>query len=460
MKLSHIVACGLAGMVLACACAVQAAPVAKLTVSAGKADRVDTMACAVLEGVGELPKSVRLEKLSANGAAGRKATPCQLEPGQPAKLWFILNGKTPAGSQRTFELVEGEPATSEQGVEIKKDAANLDVLCGGKKVLQYHHAPVAPPPGADKSYTRSAYIHPLWSPSGMVMTEDSPKDHLHHKGIWNPWTHTRFEGVDVDFWNLKALQGTVRFVEFVSTTSGPVFGGFAARQDHVVLSGAFKPKPPPAKKAPAKGDAKKAGPAKPAATPAPEPAAAPVEPSGGFKEKVALKEVWDVRVYNVGGSGKDLWLFDIVSTQTCASSSPLVQLRYHYGGMGFRGARQWKGEDASVLTSEGVSRGKTNATRVRWCDSAGAIDGKWSGLVMMSHPSNFRHPEPIRTWDDAKQNLFCCFAPEQLGDFTMEPGQTYVFRYRFYAHEGKLDVAAANRLWQDFADPPSVKVEK
>ncbi len=435
MKRTSVAACVAVGMVLAAAFSAQAAPLARLTVSAGKSDRIESVVCAPLDGI-ELPASVRLEEVTADG---RNAVPCQVEACKPARLWFVLSGKTPAGAKRNFELAAGEGAKAGGGVEVKKDDAVLDILCGGKKVMQYHHAPVAPPEGVDKSYTRSAYIHPLWSPGGILMTEDFPKDHYHHKGIWNPWTHTRFEGVDVDFWNLRAQQGTVRFVDFVSTTSGAVFGGFVARHDHVVLPGAFKPKP-----------AKKGQKAPPA----------PPEPAGGYKEKVALNETWDVRVWNVAQAGKELWLFDIVSTQKAASSSPLELLKYHYGGMGYRGAAEWKGKDASVLTSEGAARGKTNATRVRWCDSAGATDGKWSGLVMMSHPSNFRFPEPIRTWDGANQNLFCCFAPEQLGDFAIEPGKDYVFRYRFYAHEGKVDPAVADRLWNDFADPPAVEVSK
>jgi hypothetical protein len=43
-----------------------------------------------------------------------------------------------------------------------------------------------------------------------------------------------------------------------------------------------------------------------------------------------------------------------------------------------------------------------------------------------------------------------------LGDFTIEVGKPFVSRYRFYVHDGELDRAAADRLWQDYADPPTV----
>src|SRR5690606_40488763 len=76
-------------------------------------------------------------------------------------------------------------------------------------------------------------FHPLWSPEGKVLTNIQPRDHDHHYGIWNPWTHTEFRGDTLDFWNLYSKQGTVRFAGFTKKESGPVYGGFRARQEHV-----------------------------------------------------------------------------------------------------------------------------------------------------------------------------------------------------------------------------------
>ena len=71
-----------------------------------------------------------------------------------------------------------------------------------------------------------------------------------------PWTHTHYEGKMIDFWNVGDGTGTVRFSKFISSASGPVFGGFKAEQEHVGL-----------------------------------------KTSEG--EKVILDEIWDVRAYNV-----------------------------------------------------------------------------------------------------------------------------------------------------------------
>ena len=77
------------------------------------------------------------------------------------------------------------------------------------------HTETLPPEGIDPLYKRSAYIHPLWSPGGEVLTRIQPPDHYHHYGIWNPWTHTHFDTMKVDFWNLAEGQGTVRFAEYL-----------------------------------------------------------------------------------------------------------------------------------------------------------------------------------------------------------------------------------------------------
>ena len=66
---------------------------------------------------------------------------------------------------------------------------------------------------------------------------------------------------------------------------------------------------------------------------------------------------WDVTAYaSPMGAGKAN-VFDLVITQTTASESPLQLPKYHYGGLGFRGNRQWDGKDnCEFLTSEGKTR--------------------------------------------------------------------------------------------------------
>jgi hypothetical protein len=387
---------------------------AKIIVNAGKYERVDTPVSVTLAGLAGTIKGedIYLREVQDDST---NSVPSQIEMGEFPQLWWILSGITEPGEQRVYELVKGS-YSNEPAVEIDKTDKYIDLVKNGNKVLRYNNAIVPAPEGQSSVYNRSGFIHPLWSPSGAVLTDIHPPDHIHHLGIWMQWTKTKFEDKEVDFWNLGKGEGTVRFVKFISTTSGPVYGGFKAEHEHVAL-----------------------------------------KTSEG--EKVVLNEVWDVRVYNVGGTEKGYWLIDFKSTERCVADKPLYQGQYRYGGLGFRGARQWKGENASYLTSEGKTRKDGHATRARWCDTAGAIEGKWAGITHFSHPQNFQHPEPMRIWPEFEKNIFFNFVPSQAGEWEMEPGKDYVFRYRLYVHEGKISVDDAEHIWHDYAEPPEAKIE-
>jgi len=394
---------------------------ATVTVAAGKSERADTPVSAALPKGLDPAKPVRLVELVPSGqgrllkAAARR---CQVLPGSPATLCWVLTGTTAPGAERTFRLLaaEGEPAEVGGGVRAQLDGekgVDISLARSPTKVLRYHCAPVPPPAGQSKLYTRSGFIHPLHSPSGAVLTAIHPADHIHHMGVWMPWTRTEFEGRKVDFWNLKAGQGTVRFTRLASRSSGAVVGGFAAVQEHVNLTA----------------------------------------PGG---EKVALDETLDVRVWDLGGPRKG-HLIDYSSTQRCASTSPLLLKKYRYGGFGFRGSNMWTDGKADYLTSEGKTRADGHGTRARWCILHGPTANGPAGVLVMSHPGNHEHPEPVRIWP--KGGIFFNFCPIQKADWTLEPGRDYRLQYRLYAYDGKLTAEAAERLWQDFAHPPKVTVE-
>ena len=193
-----------------CCGALSAAPLAKITVAAGDVDRIDTPLCVSLDAVGldRNNSGVFLVEISDR----RQRTPAQINASRGELCW-ILQGKTAAGTTRSFEVVRtGRKAKN--AIEIIKTNKHLDIQIRTDKVLRYNHALMPPPEGQDPLYTRSGFIHPLWSPAGAVLTNIHPKDHYHHLGVWMPWTMATFEGRDIDFWNLKKGNATVRFVKF------------------------------------------------------------------------------------------------------------------------------------------------------------------------------------------------------------------------------------------------------
>jgi hypothetical protein len=326
---------------------------------------------------------------------------------------FVL-AELKAGTTRTFRLEEMKSAktTAAQGIQAVREGKKLKFTTAGRQVLGYQIEGELPRADIKPIFRRGGYIHPVVTPAGRTVTDDYPADHLHHHGVWWAWTKTEFEGRKPDFWNMGDGTGTVEFVALDDTWSGAVHSGFKARHRFVDVSG---PSP-----------------------------------------KTVLNEVWEVLVYGVRQGQKPYSMFDLVSTQECATSSPLVLPEYHYGGVGFRGHGQWLGADKAIfLTSEGKDRSNGHATRARWCHVGGRVDGELVGIAVLSHPSNFRAPQPLRIHPTEP---FLCFAPSQLGQWEIAPGRPYVSRYRYIVYDGPPEAAELDRLWNDYAHPPEVTV--
>ena len=346
--------------------------------------------------------------------------PLQIEnsdDGKNRRLWFFIDKEVPALAVRRYELHYGTPVNAPE-ITLMVDQGGVRFIKEGSMMFKYNHAHVEPPAGVDPEFIRSGYIHPVYSPSGLLVTEDFPSDHEHHKGVWLPWTKTEFEGRQIDFWNLGKGDGTVQFAGFERFDSGPVFSGFKSRHEFVDLT----------------------------------------QPNGG---KVALNEYWDVRAWN---SGEAYYLWDLTSTQWTATDSPLKLLEHRYGGLGFRGARQWENENHIILTSEGHTKEDGHEKRSRWIAHSGEIqDGRWATVVIMSHPENKRFPEPMRIWEmnrlaSRPMGAFFSYSPVQLGDWTLEPENVYQFKYRFLIYDGKIDAERAEQMWNQFAYPIQAEI--
>lgn len=348
------------------------------------------------------------------------ALPAGVDASKPEKLLAFCEGKelpVQIADGKAVFLVKDRPGIHllQSGspkefpkVEVRDvDGKHLVVSYAGKTILRYNYGTIKPPEGVDPVFERSGYLHPIWSPSGKVLTNDSPKNHLHHHGLWAAWTSSEFEGRKSNFWESKEKQGKIECVKVEQTVSGPVFGGFRARHRFLNLN-------------------------------------APEGP------KAALEEVWDVRVWAIS----DRFVFDLVSTQTCATDQPLVIKEYRYGGIGFRGSGDWEGKDgAAFLTSEGRTRTDGHATKARWCVMSGKVVGQECSIGFLGHPSDFRYPQPMRIHPDEP---FFNWAVPQGGDFSIEPGKPYVSRYRFVVTDGALQADVMDRLQKAYAEPPTV----
>jgi hypothetical protein len=376
----------------------------KITVSAGDHDRSDSVVFI------ELPDAAR--KLNQLRDSTGKSVPFQVD--HRGRGAFIIQ-ELKRGASADFILSAGQPAQAEGGVRVAPEKGRLKVTVDGKPVFHYQaeKSPL-PRPDIKPIFQRGGYIHPVMSPGGKLVTDDYPPNHIHHHGIWYPWTKTVFEGRTPDFWNMGAGTGTVEFARLGEVWSGPVHGGFQAEHRFMDLT-----------------------------APAP---------------KTALNEMWEVTAYRVGVGTNPYWIFDLVSMQECATGSPLKLPKFHYGGLGFRGNWAWNGKEHTFfLTSHGeTDRIKANETRGKWCHIGGKVDGELTGVAILCHPDNYRFPQPMRTHPTEP---FFCFAPSQLGDWEITPDEKYISQYRFVVQDGAPDRDVLERFWNDYAHPPFVQTE-
>lgn len=327
---------------------------------------------------------------------------------------FIYPGVLAAGASAELLLQPIREAPPHRPwVEVLPETGRLRLSVGGTPAL-YYQAEKRPFPRANLNprVKRGAFLHPVITPSGKVVSQSYAKDHEHHHGIWTAWTRTRFRNRTVDYWNLQGGAGKVEFDEVENTWSGPVHGGFVAKHRFVDLT--------------------------------------------GDSPRTALLETWKVTVFQIGTTDRPYRLFELeILQEPPDGEAPMILPQYYYGGLGFRGPDAWLGAGkAFFLTSEGeTNRLKGNGTRARWTHVGGLVQGERAGLAILGHPNNFRAPQPVRLHPNEP---FFCFAPSQLGEWTITREHPYRARYRFVVADGEPDPERIERLWNDFAHPVEV----
>lgn len=395
------------------ATASSAAGPAVLVVEAGAHDRDDTPVQVQVErsrmpgrdpGQGEI--------LREQDDARAQPIPLQIDPvpDDPSRvrLAFVLPGETAAGASRRFRL-EAAPTESPWSLESGSDGS-LSLANRGKIVFRYNVSPVE---SADHPpiQRRNAYIHPARSPSGAIVTGDFSKFHPHHRGFFLAYAKAKRDGRELDFWNIHRGLGRIRCDRLGAVETGPVTARFTALHRWEDGQGT-----------------------------------------------AVLDERWDVQAWDVPGS--PYWLIDLTSTQQ-ALGEPLELVPYRYGGMAYRGPDPF--QPAGVLdvrTSEGLTRQDADQKPARWVDLTGPIEtgsDRYAGAMVADHPANVNHPSVARIHPTSLP--FFSYVPSHDRAVTIPTDQPMVFRYRILIHDGHPDPALDERVWRDFADPPSARLE-
>lgn len=338
----------------------------------------------------------------------------QIDHSESRKLVWMLDPER--SGKRIYKLIQAKAPASDPVITSEIKDGGIILGNATQPLLRYNYATLFPPEGVDEVFKRSGFIHPFWSPAGKELTRIQAPDHYHHYGLWNPWTRIQYKGKTVDLWNLGEKQGTVRFANFISRTSGSVFGAFKVLHEHVVFA----------------ADA----------------------------EEVVINEVQGVTIYQLSGQQNN-YTADISIDLNCATEEEVILKEYRYGGLGWRATEKWNRDNSEIITSEGLNRKESDGSLARWCIVQGEIDEGYAAVVMMSFPTNYNHPEPLRIWPEDiydRGDMFANFSPTKNMDWKLEPGKNYRLNYRFFVSDEKISAEQAEQLWQQYAHPPAIKV--
>jgi hypothetical protein len=187
-----------------------------------------------LEAAAKLDGTARLQLVEADQP--NATIPVQLLPAlmpdglahETAKrVAAVIPPRDGAQGPRRFVL---EPAGGEQAGQeapFRLDDVNdksLGLWDGDAPVLVYNHGMITAEnvPENDARRTRACYVHPVYGLSGEVLTEDFPRDHFHHHGIFWTWPHVKIDAEEYDLWADRGIKQ--RFVRWLAKEAGPVTG--------------------------------------------------------------------------------------------------------------------------------------------------------------------------------------------------------------------------------------------
>ena len=303
-------------------------------------------------------------------------------------LVFILDEDAEAGETRHYRI---QPAGNDfpERILVDSGVGSVTFSTAGQQDILTYHTEEKLPAGLPDYYRRSGFIHPLFSPKGLILTDDFPAGHSHQHGIFSAWVNTTFKGDSIDFWNQQSQTGTVGHDSIISIESGPVFGRLRTAHSYISLE---------------------------------------------FGE--VLQEEWDLTIFSL----EEAFLLDLSIYQVNKREDTLYISDYIYGGLAFRGNAVWNREDSlrfqsdiQYITAEGKGREAGNHTRPGWVAAFGDSPDGLGGVAVIDHKDNLNYPQPVRIHPEMP---YFCMAPMVNNAFTIPPQESYQARYRLLSFDG------------------------
>ncbi|WP_419194600.1 DUF6807 family protein [Novipirellula herctigrandis] len=276
---------------------------------------------------------------------------------------------------------------------------SVGIFDGERPVLVYNHGVMVGEhvPKQDHRWKRACYIHPVYDLSGDVLTEDFPKDHYHHHGVFWTWPYVKVEDKTFDTWQGTGMDQ--RFVRWIDRKVGV---------DAVTLA---------------------------------------VENGWFIGEKKVMIEQVEI---TVNRAGADSQAVDVRLLLTPTEQPVTLQGRggKSYGGLTMRFRSKAK-EDVTITVPTGRTREDLKMTPLQWVDytSKHSDADDMSGATVMIHP---QHPDYPPMWLTRHYGPQCVGWPGVEAQ-TLVPGETTQLDYRIWIHRGLPELEQLKKAYEDYS---------
>lgn len=295
-----------------------------------------------------------------------------------------------------LSLMAGSLPGAEPGFRFADVNQNsLGLWENDQPVLVYNHG-VITSTNAPADRARSSYVHPIYGLDGEVITDDFPKDHYHHRGLFWSWPHVKVGGQETDLWMLTGIRHQFeRWLGREATSTQAKLG---------VQNGWFI------------GD-----------------------------RKVVDEKVW-LQVSPATADGRAI---DVELTWT-PLKEPLT-LRgaegKSYGGLTLRFAPR-TGETI-ITTPDGRSKEDLPIAHLPWADLSAQFAGAKapSGAAIFIPPG---HPDYPPEWLTRHYGVLCVGWPG-VKEQTFPPDKPIHVRYRMWIHRGIPETEKLKQVYEDYA---------
>ena len=271
---------------------------------------------------------------------------------------------------------------------------SLELRENDRPVFVYNYGEIASPSGADIP-KHSAYLHPIYGLDGEVLTDDFPKDHVYHRGLYWAWSHITVNGQEYDSWSLRGIRYQFqRWLRQEAKTNVAILGvenGWFVGEKQIMRENVF----------------------------------IETHASSAESRSIDIDLTWtpiDQPVTLSGAPGKS------------------------YGGMTFRFAPR---TETIISTPSGRTREDLLTTKLPWADFSADFKnqpGQFSGAAIFVDPS---HPDYPPTWMTRHYGVLAVGWPGVTPQ-TFPPGKGFSCRYRIWTHRGAPGASEIEKAYENY----------